>query len=151
MPLERSSKHSFRRAWTIATRYCTASLMAWCSGFRLSRTPSHNWSPEPGGATTSLQSFDSSIGSQSAYELTLSWPSLFSWPSSVLPGGRLSAGDWCRPSPTPFVWCVLHVCFNVPAPALAIGHSESPNHLFGTVSPLNSANLISLLDSSAER
>jgi len=29
--------------------------------------------------------------------------------------------------------------------------SESPDHLFGTVFPLNSANLISLLDSSAER
>ena len=37
-------------------------------------------------------------------------------------------------------------------PALAIGRSESPGHLFGfgTVSPLNSANLI-VLDSSAER
>ena len=39
---------------------------------------------------------------------------------------------------------------SVPAPALAIGRSESPGLLFGTVSPLNSANLI-VLDSSAER
>jgi len=30
-------------------------------------------------------------------------------------------------------------------------NSESPDHRFGTVSPLNSTNLISLLDSSAER
>ena len=44
----------------------------------------------------------------------------------------------------------IYVCFNVPGPALAIGRSESPGHLFGTVSPLNSANLI-VLDSSAER
>jgi len=43
------------------------------------------------------------------------------------------------------------VCFNVLPPALAIGRSESPDHLFGTVSPLNSANLIFLLKSSAER
>ena len=45
--------------------------------------------------------------------------------------------------------CSLY--FNVPAPALAIGRLEFPDHLFGTVSPLNSSNLISLLDSSAER
>jgi len=45
----------------------------------------------------------------------------------------------------------LHVYFNTPATALAIGRLELPDHLFGTDSPLNSANLISLLDSSAER
>jgi len=45
----------------------------------------------------------------------------------------------------------LHVYFNVPATALAIGRLEFPDHLFGTVSPLNSANLIFHLDNSAER
>ena len=45
--------------------------------------------------------------------------------------------------------CVTN--FIVPAPALAIRRLEFPYHLYGTVSPLNSANLISLLDSSADR
>jgi len=71
-------------------------------------------------------------------------------PSSMLPGGRLSTGNRCRPSPTPFVRC-RYMCTSTYQHALAIGRLEFPDHLFGTVSPLNSANLISLLDSSAER
>ena len=45
----------------------------------------------------------------------------------------------------------LHVYFNVPTPASATERLELLDHLFGTASPLNSASLISLWDSSAER
>jgi len=45
----------------------------------------------------------------------------------------------------------LHAYFNVLTPALVTEHLELLDHLCGTASPPNSASLISLWDSSAER
>jgi len=45
----------------------------------------------------------------------------------------------------------LRVYFNVPTPASAIERLKLLDHLCGTASPPNSASLISLWDSSAER